>query len=101
MITRLELHEKLCELLGSRNVYFQPPEGLKMSYPCIRYNVYDIYNRHADDGPETQFDSYQLVVIDPNPDGELKNKVKKLPMCSFDRYYAADNLNHYVYTIYC
>ena len=101
MTTRLELHEKLCDLLGSRNVYFQPPEKLKMSYPCIRYSFYNVYNQHADNSPYHQRDAYQLIVIDPNPDGDTKDKVKKLPLCAFDRYYAADNLNHYVYTIYC
>lgn len=101
MTTRLELHEKLCELLGSRNVYFQPPEKLKMSYPCIRYSFYNVYNQHADNFPYHQRDAYQLTVIDPDPDGDVKDKVKQLPLCSFDRYYASDNLNHYVFTLYC
>ena len=33
MKTRYELHEFLCEILGSRNVYFQPPESVKMKDP--------------------------------------------------------------------
>ena len=37
MKTRYELHEFLCEILGSRNVYFQPPESVKMKYPAIVY----------------------------------------------------------------
>ena len=36
-MSRLELHALLVELLGSTNVYYEPPETLKMSYPAIRY----------------------------------------------------------------
>ena len=32
MDRRLKLHEELCDILGSRNVYFQPPETVKMKY---------------------------------------------------------------------
>ena len=41
MKTRYELHEFLCEILGSRNVYFQPPESVKMKYPAIVYERTD------------------------------------------------------------
>jgi len=33
MGTRLELQNLLENILGSRNVYFQPPENLKLNYP--------------------------------------------------------------------
>lgn len=39
MGTRLELQNKLEELLGSRHVYFQPPESVKMEYPAIKYSM--------------------------------------------------------------
>ena len=38
MKTRLELQNKLEELLGFRHVYYQPPESVKMEYPAIRYS---------------------------------------------------------------
>jgi hypothetical protein len=37
MASRLELHEELCAVLGSRNVYFMTPESVKMNYDAIRY----------------------------------------------------------------
>ena len=49
MKTRYELHEFLCEILGSRNVYFQPPESVKMKYPAIVYERTEIKNRFAND----------------------------------------------------
>lgn len=100
MRTRLELHEKLCEILGSRNVYFQPPESVKMSYPAIRYSRSDYVDIHADDQSYIQSPGYQIIVIDPNPDSDIISKVKSLPRCIYDRHYAADNLNHDVFTIY-
>lgn len=100
MSTRLELHELLCDCLGSRNVYFQPPESIKMQYPAIVYSRDDIENDHANNGTYMQSTVYNIIVIDPDPDSEVVQKVSKLPMCTFDRHYAADNLNHDSFTIY-
>ena len=49
MASRLELQSKFEELLGSRNVYYQPPESIKMSYTAIKYSISDVDVRHADD----------------------------------------------------
>ena len=100
MNSRLELQTMLEELLGSRNVYFQPPESIKMKYPAIVYSRSDIENRAADNSVYTQSHFYQLIVIDEDPDSEIVEKVSKLPKCRFDRHYTADNLNHDTFTIY-
>lgn len=99
MDRRLELHEILCNLLGTRNVYFQPPESVKMKYPAIVYTRYDIVNTPANNSVYKQDKKYQLTVIDPDPDSEIVNKVSLLPMCIFDRHFKSDNLNHDVFTI--
>ena len=100
MSTRLKLHELLCDVLGSRNVYYQTPESIKMKYPAIRYSRDDILTEHANNNPYIQTTAYQVVVIDEDPDSEIVERVKRLPNCSFDRHYAADNLNHDVFIIY-
>lgn len=100
MANRLDLHEELCEVLGSRNVYFQPPATVKMSYPAIRYSRADIDNQHADDGVYMQHRAYELIVIDPDPDSSIVERVAKLPRCRWNRSYPANNLNHDVFTIY-
>lgn len=99
MNRRLELHELLCGVLGSRQVYYQPPESVKMKYPAIRYSRYDIENSSADNIPYKQSHFYQITVIDSDPDSEIVHKVSKLPMCTFDRHFTSDNLNHDVFTI--
>lgn len=106
MNKRLELHDILCEMInitepdGDRHVYFQPPESIKMKYPAIRYSLSDIGNRFANDSVYNQSNSYELIVIDKNPDSEIVDKISKLTFCSFDRFYIADNLNHFVFIIY-
>jgi hypothetical protein len=107
MGSRLNLHDILCEIVnitdptnGDRHVYFQPPESLRMKYPAIRYSLNDINNTHASDGVYTQSRSYEIIIIDPDPDSEIVDKVSKLPLCRFNRAYKSDNLNHWVFTLY-
>lgn len=100
MHRREELHEILCEALGSRNVYFQPPESIKMQYPAIVYSRDDIDNNFANNSAYMQSLAYSVIVIDSDPDSEAVDRVSKLPRCQYDRHYKSDNLNHDVFTIY-
>lgn len=100
MHSRLELQTMLEELLGSRNVYFQPPSSVKMQYPAIVYSRSDINNTHADDTVYRQSLEYEVTVIDPNPDSEIVMKLSRVPRCRFDRHFTADKLNHDVFTLY-
>ena len=101
MASRLELHEELCKLLGTRYVYFQPPENVKMYYPCIVYSVVSISQIRADNRIYKGNTRYQLTVIDRDPDSMIYDKIMhRFEMCSFDRAYAVDNLYHNVLTIY-
>lgn len=95
MSSRLKLHEELCEILGSRNVYFQPPESVKMKYPCIRYSLSDIRQLKADDKQYRSTNGYDIVVIEIDPDSTIHSQIMaKYPMCTFISGYVADNLNH-------
>ena len=100
MDRRLEFHEILCGLLGSRSVYFQPPASVKMKYPCILYKRNRIDTSHADDGLYQNRTGYLVTVIDPNPDSKVPDKILKLPLSRFDRHYTAENLNHDVFNVY-
>lgn len=100
MGSRLELHEELCTLLGTRNVYFQPPSTTKMKYPAIVYSLDAFENRHANDAIYSTNIRYSLTYIDADPESAMVQKIMKLPYCRFNRFYVSDNLNHYTYTIY-
>lgn len=100
MADRLELQSLLEELLGSRNVYYMPPEGTKMKYDAIRYVKSNIRKDYANDGTYSMRDVYELTVIAKLPDHPVIKKLLALPYCSHNRHYVADNLNHDVLTIY-
>lgn len=98
---RIQFHKKLCEILGSENCYFSPPDGLHMKYPCIVYELSRLPTRYADNKNYIfGYQGYTVEIIDADPDSELIDKLRELPMCSFDRFFVSDNLNHFVFTIY-
>lgn len=97
---RLDLQTILESLLGSKNVYFQPPSTIQMSYPCIVYKRTSIIPTFADDLVYSQRQKYTVIAIDRNPDSEIPEKLAKLPMCKADTFYTSDNLNHYPFTLY-
>lgn len=100
MASRLKLHEILCEILGSRNVYFQPPASVKLNFPCIIYERSNVNTLNADDTNYITKKQYTVTVIDKNPDSELPDKISELPYCSFERFFVSDNLNHDVFKIF-
>ena len=101
MASRLELHEELCEVLGSRNVYFQPPESVKMKYDAIRYELGGKDLKRASNKIYRLTNKYEGVVITKNPDTDIPDKLlARFEMCSVGKPYPADNLNHYPFTIY-
>lgn len=100
MASRLELHEKFCDILGTRNVYFQPPASVQMRYPAIVYSRKKVDKLHASNKGYITLPSYEGILIDKNPDSSYLEQIMELPYCEYDRSYTADNLNHDVFTIY-
>jgi hypothetical protein len=100
MGSRVQLQALLEELIGSENVYFQPPESEELIYPCIIFNRSLGKTTFANDKPYNHSIGYSIKVIDANPDSEIPGKIAMLPMCTFDRHYTVNNLNHDVYNLY-
>lgn len=100
MDRRKELQKILVDILGCNNVYFQPPESIKLRYPCIIYEHSNESSNFADDIPYNRTKMYDVTVIDKNPDSEIPDKIANLPMCAFNNSFKSDNLNHYVYRLY-
>lgn len=98
--TRLEFHEVLCSLIGNRNVYFQPPASVRMKYPCLVYSLSDVDNKKADDISYLTSKQYSVTAIDTDPDSDIWEKLIELPYSRLNRTYTADNLNHWVVTVY-
>lgn len=100
MGTRLQLHQILTDVLGSDHVYFQPPASVKMKYPCIVYQRTSGDTKFADNLPYKFKKRYQLTYIDTNPDSDKIDKIAMLPMCTYDRHFTSDNLNHDTFNLY-
>ena len=94
MASRLELQSKLEELLGTRNVYYQTPESIKIRYPAIVSFKHNVVNTYANDRRYLQQHRYHIIVISKKPDESVIDKIMDLPYCSYDRSYKSDNLYH-------
>lgn len=101
MERRLELHAKLLALTDAKHVYFQPPESKKIEYPCFIYHLNDAQSIHADDSNYVNRKRYTVTYLDYDPDNDMVEKMlSEFKYCTFDRWYAADNLNHFVYDLF-
>lgn len=99
-LQRLKLHQELLDLSGLP-CYFQPPENLKMEYPCIVYEKDGIHQSHADNRWYLGKDRYTLKLIHRDPDTDLPDKLlKHFQYISYGQRYKADNLYHDTLTIY-
>ena len=98
--TVAEFQQFLTEQLGTGNVYFQPPETVRMSYPAFKYNLAKIDNVNANNSKYLQGKAYTLTYITYDPDDSMVDTIASWRYCVFDRAYAANNLNYFVYTIY-
>lgn len=93
MNSRLDLHVELLKF--TPNVYFQPPSGFMMKYPCIVYNKTDKTRHFADDFVYLSQQEYQLSVIDKDPDSAIADQIEEyFQLGTIEQYFTVDNLNH-------
>jgi hypothetical protein len=95
---RLQLHNILVGI--TENVYFQPPNNLTMKYPCITYAEDGDRKLFANNSPYRRTKRYLVTVIDRDPDSDLPDAVCELDYVSYERWFAADNLNHFVFNLF-
>lgn len=97
---RLRLQSMLESILGSRNVYFQPPASITMNYPCIVYNFTGVYATQADNSKYLKSDAYDVTVITKDPVfDEVNEALLEIPYCRFSRHFVNDNLHHFSYSL--
>lgn len=100
MSRRPEFHKLLVDFLGSSHVYFQPPETVKLSYPCIIYNLDNFDVKQANNKLYLGKDCYAVTLISKDPDWDKVRELLEWQYCSFNRHFTVDNLNHWTYEIY-
>ena len=95
-----QLRDILKSILPSGNVYFQPPPSVKIEYPCIIFERESNQVSMADDRRYKSMFRYSILYIRRTNDTEVPEAILSLPLCSYDRFYATDNLNHDAFSIF-
>lgn len=101
-VNRKELSAKLSSLMEEcgeePKLYFQPPESVKLEYPCIVYHLRTMTSQYAEDAPYKVNVGFDITYITRSPTSQFPAKIVKQPQIGFDRYYTSDGLHHYAYT---
>lgn len=97
---RLELHKKFLAIKGLKNAYFNADSNVRMVYPCIRYERSGEQVEHASNGRFITRDRYIVTAIDRDPESSIFRALEAFPYYSFNRFYTADGLAHFVCSIY-
>ncbi len=102
MRTWSELQEYLQTTMGTDvKVYYQPPENLKLKYPCVVFELSNALTRYATNNPYLVTKRYTVTLMTKTSDNhDMVDKILMLPMCTFDRQFISDLIVHDVFTIY-
>lgn len=102
MKTWSQLQEVFQTIMGpNHKVYFQPPENLKLSYPCIVYERANALSQYADNGPYAKTKRYTVTLMTKTADSDqYLDQLLDLPMCTFDREFKNDGIVHAVFNLY-
>lgn len=95
---REELHQLLKQYCD--HVYYQPPESVKMIYPCIVYGRTSVNSNFADNNPYLLNVGYSMTYITKEPDDTTVMELALLPKCRHTNHRVKDNLHHDSYTIF-
>ena len=82
------------------HLYFQPPPTVRMKYPAIVYALAQLPVWRADNVVYHSRKRYTVTAIDKDPDSRLPEVLAEFPMCTMNRSFTADNLNHWVFDLY-
>lgn len=98
---RRELQAKLVEILGSNNVYYQPPESIKLKYPCIVYFRSTIPTKRADNKVYKADFCYTITLIGTEPQNPTILKLlTAFDNIKYDRNFITNSLYHDTFTLY-
>lgn len=96
-----QLKAHLKKISGINKVYFNPPEGTKLEYPCLKANLRRRDAVYANNKKYIKDESYVIYFItrDSKTAPAVMDQLEELPFCTFDTSYVKDGLHHYVYKI--
>ena len=99
---RYLLDDEIKRVQGDDNVYFQPPEGYKMTGdPRTLYERDSGDTIFADNVPYRFMERYKLTVMYTDPDCDLAIRfIEHFPLCRMDRHFVSSNMYHDVLVLY-
>lgn len=108
MGSRLDLHSEFKSLLGTSSkignearCFFQPPESLKLTYPCIIYSRERPDVTRADNLMYRRVHRYAVNYLTFDPDDSMIDTIEShFPMCRLVRVNTLNGLNHYHYDLF-
>jgi hypothetical protein len=105
-LQREHLDDILRGIEGVDHVYYQPPTSMHLKYPCILYKLSGYDKRYANGGRYISWPEYDVTIIDYNPESILQKRFMDLGTdvdsncyVQFNRFFTADNLNHWSYRL--
>lgn len=97
---RLNLHNEL-KTLENCEAYYQPPENLRIQYPCFVYKRIPGERFRADNRAYHYCRCWEAVFITEDPESTVReDMMNHFPMCRQIRDYVSDNLYHHVFNFY-
>lgn len=101
MASRTELQNKLVSILGLNNVYFQPPTGFTLKYPCIVYKLDSIKSNYAGNYPYRLTNRYSVTYMDTrSPKQDIINNLLMMKNSSFNTQFISENIYNTVIHVY-
>lgn len=94
------LHSYLEALLPNVTLYFQPPESIKLEYPCLIYRLDNVFSKNADNVPYIVKNRYSLTLITKKVEEDMYYKLLSLESAKYERLFIADGLYHLIVTIH-
>lgn len=107
--SREDLHLELQDILetygaGNRkDVYFQPPESIKMDYPAITYELSGVTDKKANNSEYFIAKEYAVTFMTNDPDlgnNLIEIFLERFKFCRFSRSFISQNLNHYIFNLF-
>lgn len=96
-----EIREEVIKVTGLQDVYIDPPASIKLKYPCIIITRTSGYTVFANNFPYKHNRSYELQLIDYDPDSYYYEKIVfGFPMIRINRHFVSDGLHHDNFILY-
>lgn len=84
------------------NVYFEPPESVKLKYPCILYYADAPFRNHGNNTTYITRHKFNVTIKDRSALSTLPDRFEEVfgGDCNLDRHFVDGDLHQWSYTLY-